>query len=1269
METARQKTATRSETFQPAAVRATVQRQAEGRLNQSHAAKAFTVGNNVFSGNSAFQAENREGKEATRQSRIIEIGGKRLYPTLEGKLVELPPDLTEAEAARLEAEGSAAEKKLGQGPAPKPVPDVKKLAKKEEKKEKPTLKTKGKQRDRGKSRAAAKAGTAIGAKLLGAVGKGKVAQYLAAKGSLALSKGVGMLHKLRQNEQTHDGASEKLKQSEKAVVIPPSEGQSKSNSGQVSSVGDRPAPNIDENKGKLKLRESLAANIPQSIEDVDNFKRDQKAQHMGADVMEVVHADKNTVTGAFNDMRHTPPPAPPEHTPEALPPQEIAPATPIMNLGQGAIAPLMKEHTDLSNYTKEADSKLKEEGITQEQLDMVDSGDLAEANKEKKGLEKTALTGPLAVQTFARQQTEQVNKDLSQEEKAERSRITAKRKAGLNATTQRQKAAKSALEKKREEVAGKINGIYQTAQDKVKKKLADLETQSIKRFDDGNAKATKKFEDNVKRELDAYKEDRYSGWFGWARKAKDWLLGMDELPRVKEIFESNRTEFVNTINKLVEDISTDNKRVIKECKDELANAKKEIKEFVDKLEPGLKDIGAKAAEDMDAKLADLDQFISQKEEELQNKLKDKQTAAIKAIDEKIEKMKDEMSGALSKLGKLLLLAAKKFFAWALEKFGVSLSTIEGIINKGVAVLKAIFTGPIQFVKNLINAASLGFQNFGKNFITHLKNAVFEWLTGSLEGIVLPKSWDLKGILSVVFQIAGITYQNIRAHLVKLIPEPVVKTLETTFELVKTLITEGPMAAWEQLKQIANDMKEAFIDAVKDWIKWKVVEEAIKTVLAMFIPGAGIIKAIIAIYDTIVFFIQKAKDIMQMIGNFLGSIAEIAAGNIAAAAAALENGLARGLKLVIDFLARFLRLSGITSKIREVIQKIRGKVDGVIDKVAHWIVNMAKKLFGTLKSGAKKMLQWWNKKVPLNSESESHTLSFDGSGPGAKLAVHSKTKPVTEFVQEFLTVEGTSDQIKKANAMDANITATQNKIIAAEAKNDAVELDRLTKLLDKQLSDLGLLLEKLMESGAVEGSQKKPLMIDYPKRRASAYPDIFVGPESPAWIPQKTLAGLTGAPKDNRTRLKAANIGISDKLIDKWDGKLHIYRAIKQDKLPDGKEVGLAPQFAALAPGMLLTYDKKFGTGGGGKINALFRPYGYRPSKDGNDGDHVLERQLGGPDKIENLWPLPASENRSGGSTLNSIKVKFKGKDMTIHEARAARKKDFLFLLIRSVKSA
>jgi hypothetical protein len=1001
---------------------------------------------------------------------VLRLGGKAFYITSDGRMVELPPDITVEEAVRLEAEAKAAEQKLGKGPPPKPVPDVKKLVPKEEKKAaKPE--TKGKREFKRKGKAGPKAGSARTA-VLKVVSSSKVAQYLVSKATPVLRKGFGMLQRLRQNEQTHDDAAEKLTQSEKAVVIPPADCQSKSNAGQVNTVSGRQAPAVDELKPKQKLQESLEENVPRSIEDVDNFKRDKKARHMGADVMKVVQTDKNAVSATFGEMEKTPAPAPPEHTPEEIPPEGGAPATSNMNLGQGAIAPLQQEHTDVSKYTKEADSKLTEEGVTQEQLDMVDSGELAEANKEKKGMEKTAKAEPLAIQKFAQQETSKVDQDLKQEEKIERDRMKAKRKADLGATAQKQKGAKSSLEKKREEVASKINGIYQAAQDKVKKRLADLETQSMRRFDEGNAKATKEFEDTVARELDAFKEDRYSGWFGWARRARDWIKGIDDLPAVKAIFDRNRDIFVRTIDKLVSDITADNKRVIQECKDELANAKQKIKGFVDSLEPGLKGIGKKAAGEMDAKLDELDKFVAKKEQELQDKLQDKQTAAIKAIDEKIEKMKEAMSGALAKLGKLLLWAAKKFFTWALEKVGFSLADIEGIINKGVAVLKAIFTKPIQFVKNLMNAAITGFKNFGKNFLKYLKDALFEWLTGSLEGLVLPQTWDFQGIIGVALQMIGISYQNIRKHMVTVMGEPVVAGLEKTFTLVRTLITKGPMAAWDQLQDMAAEMRDAFIEAVKDFIKTKIIEQAIQWLVSLFVPGAGIIKAIIGIYDTIVFFIKKAKQIMQMISNFLGSISEIAAGNIGAAADAMEKGLARGLSLVIAFLAQLLRLTGVTNKIRDALQKIRAKVDAVLLKLAKWIAEKGKALFagaGKLKDKAVakieqmkgKIANWWGTKKNFRGKDDKiHTIYFSGSGKSAKLVVASASTGLEELITKRESKALTPDQAealkaawRKKQELDAFISAhttggpTDEANLALQAEID-IRLEEIRQLAIK-----------------------------------------------------------------------------------------------------------------------------------------------------------------------------------------------------------------------------
>jgi hypothetical protein len=370
-------------------------------------------------------------------------------------------------------------------------------------------------------------------------------------------------------------------------------------------------------------------------------------------------------------------------------------------------------------------------------------------------------------------------------------------------------------------------------------------------------------------------------------------------------------------------------------------------------------------------------------------------------------MKESMSGALAKLGRLLLWAAKKFFTWALEQFGFSLGTIESIINKGVAVLKAIFTGPIKFVKNLISAAKSGLFNFAKNFLTHLKDAVFDWLTGSLEGITMPDSWSPKGIVKVLFQLVRLTWANVKARLIKLIPAPVVEKLETSFALIKTIIDEGPIAAWEQIKEIAGDLKQGFVNAVTSWIKWKVVEESVKTVVALFTPGAGMIRAIVAIYDTIVFFIKKAKDIFAMVGSFLGSIAEIAAGNIGGAADALEAGLARGLKLVINFLAKFLRLDGITAKIRGVLDTIGDKVTIVIDKVAQWIVTMAKKAGKLIGIGKDEPAPAPGEKaddaaapVPeakFDDEGEAHRIYVIEEGGVLVPMIRSEPKHIEEFV--------------------------------------------------------------------------------------------------------------------------------------------------------------------------------------------------------------------------------------------------------------------------------
>jgi hypothetical protein len=74
---------------------------------------------------------------------------------------------------------------------------------------------------------------------------------------------------------------------------------------------------------------------------------------------------------------------------------------------------------------------------------------------------------------------------------------------------------------------------------------------------------------------------------------------------------------------------------------------------------------------------------------------------------------------------------------------------------------------------------------------------------------------------------------------------------------------------------------------------------------------------------------------------------IAAGQVDAAAKKVESALAGLLSLAISFLAGFLGLGNIASKVMGVIEKVRAAVDKALDTAIAWIVGKAKALFAKL----------------------------------------------------------------------------------------------------------------------------------------------------------------------------------------------------------------------------------------------------------------------------------------------------------------------------------
>ena len=273
--------------------------------------------------------------------------------------------------------------------------------------------------------------------------------------------------------------------------------------------------------------------------------------------------------------------------------------------------------------------------------------------------------------------------------------------------------------------------------------------------------------------------------------------------------------------------------------------------------------------------------------------------------------------------------------------------IVGIVKKVGDTFNKIVDDPVAFIGHLVDAVKKGIGQFAKNIWEHLKTGLIGWLTGTLEGagLVLPKVWDLKGILDLVLQILGITYAKIRVKLVKVLGEKTVGMLERVFAFIKTLVTEGPAAAWQRIVEAIGGLWDLVIGGIKDWAVTKIVTAAITKLATMLNPAGAIIQAIIATYNTIAFFIERIKQILDFVEAIVDSIANIANGKIAAAANWVEKAMARSIPVLLGFLARLIGLGDVSEAVKKVITAIQVKVDKGIDFVIDWVVKKAKSLFG------------------------------------------------------------------------------------------------------------------------------------------------------------------------------------------------------------------------------------------------------------------------------------------------------------------------------------
>ncbi|MCP3902777.1 MAG: DUF4157 domain-containing protein [Planctomycetes bacterium] len=408
--------------------------------------------------------------------------------------------------------------------------------------------------------------------------------------------------------------------------------------------------------------------------------------------------------------------------------------------------------------------------------------------------------------------------------------------------------------------------------------------------------------------------------------------------------------------------------------------------------------------------------------------------------------------AVATAGKLL----EFVFEGAMSLAGPLATQVLGVLRKAGTVLGRIFGDPIGFVKNLVRAVAQGFQQFATNILTHLKKGLLGWLFGALSnaGLTLPEKFDLKGILSIVLQVLGLTYANLRKKLVRVIGEKRVAIIEKSVQFVVLIATQGLAAAWRKLLEYVGSLKDMVIGAIRDWVVTKIVQSAITKLISMFNPAGAIIQAIIAIYNTIMFFVERIKQLIALANSVFDSIGAIALGKLKAAADLVEATMSRTLPVIISFLARLIGLGGISAKIKAIIKKIQAKVDKALTKVINYIVAKAKALFGKIKKGAAAALQWWKKRREVKLGKRMYAIYFEGAAESSRLFISGS--PGKGYAAYLGAIDPKTPAQKKAHAEALTLGTSIDKRISRR-NLQKTEADQLTTDINRMAGLLSIIV--------------------------------------------------------------------------------------------------------------------------------------------------------------------------------------------------------------------
>lgn len=406
-----------------------------------------------------------------------------------------------------------------------------------------------------------------------------------------------------------------------------------------------------------------------------------------------------------------------------------------------------------------------------------------------------------------------------------------------------------------------------------------------------------------------------------------------------------------------------------------------------------------------------------------------------------------------------------------------IDTIQQIIANAQSAFEDIKRDPIGFLRNLLNAVKQGFVQFFDNILTHLLGGLRDWLFGELAsaGINPPADLSFESILGFVLDVLGLSMDNVWERLeLKIGAERVaqirgaIDTLTGIWTFIKDVWERGPIAIWEYVQEQLSNLWDMVLEQVQNWVVTQIITQVTTRLLSMLDPTGimAVVNSFIAFYRAVQSFIEKLREMLEIVNSFVAGVANIARGNIADAANFLEAALARAVPVAIGFLANQVGLRGLGARIAEMIGGLRDRVNAAID----WLIDRALSVGGALlemgRNAVDAVVGWTQRLLGVEQtfsteDGESHRIYFRNNSGDMEIMINpDPASPLISWLNNLNPSDSTgttrkTQALAKAQELEAKKAETINETDPARVEAaEETKTREIRRLVDELSGILG-----------------------------------------------------------------------------------------------------------------------------------------------------------------------------------------------------------------------